>query len=349
MKFDVIIGNPPYQGADGKSSIYPEFVNFSLDLSNIVCMITRDNWLTGMAFENMRNNMVGNGGVHHIYHYPIVGELFNHIGVAVAYFLWERDYKGQTSYSRIENSKNVSNRIVDINNIIVSETANSIVDKVKPVGDWADKYNSRSYPFMDQRKRFLLDDSLTKSDYYNVTVMVNKEVSVYVSLSNFQNENEVKRYKVLCGVNINEALYNSPGNVLTNIRAIAPMQVASETWSLIAIFDNETETINCKKYVMTKLFRFLANLTVNVRATVTRNAFKYIPIQDFTMSSDIDWSQSISDIDRQLYKKYNLTDEEIAYIDNTIKSMEDISSQPKVKLTNEDIKANYINNMINNQ
>lgn len=348
MKIDVVIGNPPYQGADGKSSIYPEFVENAVDIADTVCMVTRDNWLTGMAFEDMRSHLLESGGVVKIYHYPVVGELFTNVGVAVAYFLWQRGYTGESLYKRVENKGVMSQRNVNINRIIVSDIAASIVDKTISNVDWASLYNSRSYPFMDQRKRYALEESDERTEYYNVAVMANNEKTVFTSLNNFQNEAEVKKYKVLCGVIINEASLSKAGNVLTNIKAIAPMQVASETWSLVATFDNETETVNCKKYVQTKFFRFLANQTVNNRSNVTKNTFKYTPVQDFTSNSDIDWSQSISEIDKQLYQKYNLSDEEIAYIEKTIKSMDTavIKSASKPKLTREDVEANYIQSLI---
>lgn len=358
MKFDVVIGNPPYQGADNKSSIYPEFVESAIDLSDIVCMITRDNWLTGMAFEDMRQHLQISGAITNIYHYPIVGELFNSVRVAVAYFLWQKGYKGNTSYKRIENNICKTNRVVDLNRIIVSDKASNIVDKVTVTVDWASTFDSRSYPFMDQRKRFSLDDSNTPSEYYNVAVMANKEATVYTNIDNFQNKDEVMKYKVLCGVIVNEATLNSPGNVLTNIKAIGPRQVASETWSLIATFDNEEETVNCKKYVLTRFFRFLANLTVNNRCNATKNTYKYIPIQDFTSSSDIDWSQSITSIDQQLYHKYNLSEEEIAYIESTIKTMDETPRQPEqlesklvennMKFTAQDAMANFVNKQLQN-
>lgn len=355
MKFDVVVGNPPYQGADNKSSIYPEFVEYAVDLSDITCMITRDNWLTGMAFEDMRNHVNDKGSITEIHHYPVVGEIFNNVGVAVAYFLWKNNISEKAMYTRIENGKVVQSRQVDVTNIILSETASNIIDKVPVKTDWASYFNSRSYPFMDQRKRLALETSNTQDEYYNVAVLVNKEQPVFTNIKNFQNIDEVKKYKVLCGVIINEALLNSPGNVLTNIKAIGPMQVASETWSLIATFDNEEETVNCKKYVKSKFFRFLANQTVNNRANVTKNAFKYTPIQDFTHNSDIDWSQSITNIDEQLYKKYGLTEDEIRYIDKSIKSMDDESKEnkeskesnrTKIKLTAQDAMAAYIQKRI---
>lgn len=355
MQFDVVIGNPPYQGADGKSSIYPEFVENATDISDIVCMITRDNWLNGMAFEDMRAHLMKNGGVTEIKHYPVVGELFTNVGVAVAYFLWRRDFKGKAKYTRIEQQNKSKPRDVNITSIITSDIASSIVDKIPITENWGEIYNSRSYPFMDQRKRYNLEHSDKPDEYYNVAVMVNKGKPVFTNIGNFQNMDEVKRYKVLCGVVINEALADKPGNVLTNVKALPPMQVGSETWSLIATFNTELETVNCKKYVKTKFFRFLANQTVNNRANVTRNAFKYVPNQDFraldeqscTDKEKIDWSQSITNIDQQLYKKYNLTDAEISYIESTIKPMD--TEPSKQKFTPQDVMANYINSQLQQQ
>ena len=344
MKIDVVVGNPPYQGADNKSSIYPEFVEYAVDLSDITCMITRDNWLTGMAFEDLRNHLTDKGNVTKIYHYPVVGEIFNNVGVAVAYFIWNRQAEGKTLYTRIENNEIVLSQNGNIKNITLSETACNIIDKIPVTVDWGSYFSSRSYAFMDQRKRKALKSSNIQDENYNVAVLVNKDKAIYTAISNFQNVDEVKKYKVLCGVVINEALLGSPGNVLTNIKAIAPMQVASETWSLIATFNTEEETVNCKKYVQSRFFRFLANQTVNNRATVTKNAFKYIPIQDFTSQSDIDWSQSISDIDQRLYKKYNLTDAEISYIESTIKPMD--SKPTKIQITKEDLLANYMHSQL---
>lgn len=127
----------------------------------------------------MRQHLQISGAITNIYHYPIVGELFNSVGVAVAYFLWQKDYKGNTSYKRIENNICKTNRVVDLNRLIVSDKASNIVDKVTVTVDWASTFDSRSYPFMDQRKRFSLDDSNTPSEYYNVAVMANKEATVY--------------------------------------------------------------------------------------------------------------------------------------------------------------------------
>ena len=74
-------------------------------------------------------------------------------------------------------------------------------------------------------------------------------------------------------------------------------------------------------YIKTKFARAMFGVLKRTQAN-TPDKWKYVPIQDFTPSSDIDWSQSIADIDKQLYKKYNLTPEEIDFIETHVKEME---------------------------
>ena len=76
-----------------------------------------------------------------------------------------------------------------------------------------------------------------------------------------------------------------------------------------------------KKYIATKFQRFLL-LQALTSIHITKDSFIFVPLQDFTVNSDIDWSKSVADIDRQLYAKYGLSEEEIAFIEKMIKSME---------------------------
>ena len=76
-----------------------------------------------------------------------------------------------------------------------------------------------------------------------------------------------------------------------------------------------------KKYIATKFQRFLL-LQALTSIHITKDSFIFVPLQDFTANSDIDWSKSIAEIDKQLYAKYGLSDEEIAFIEKMIKPME---------------------------
>ena len=85
--------------------------------------------------------------------------------------------------------------------------------------------------------------------------------------------------------------------------------------------DNVESVYRFVKYAKTKLFRFLVLQGMSGTSLASKSNWIYVPAQDYTSKSDIDWSKPIPDIDKQLYKKYNLTKEEIDYIEKTIKPM----------------------------
>ena len=80
------------------------------------------------------------------------------------------------------------------------------------------------------------------------------------------------------------------------------------------------QTVENLKYIQSKFLRFLVSIEKNTQHSFAQ-VYQLVPLQDFTDKSDIDWSQSVADIDRQLYRKYNLTDDEIAFIESMIKPM----------------------------
>lgn len=98
-----------------------------------------------------------------------------------------------------------------------------------------------------------------------------------------------------------------------------PITICTETFLAIAPFANKFEAESVVTYCKTKFFRFMAG--IRKLKNMTRDTYKFVPMQNFSLSSDIDWSQSVADIDRQLYAKYGLTDEEIAFIESMIKPM----------------------------
>ena len=102
---------------------------------------------------------------------------------------------------------------------------------------------------------------------------------------------------------------------------LPPNTICTETYLLVSAFENEKEAQNLYKYLSTKFVRFLIGQSA-IGQHITRASFRFVPMQNFTPSSDIDWSKSIPEIDAQLYKKYGLSDEEIEFIESMIKAME---------------------------
>ena len=128
----------------------------------------------------------------------------------------------------------------------------------------------------------------------------------------------VNMYKVIIGRTFGTG---KKGERLPIPRIIGPKEVC--TGSLLMIGKSVDRKIceNVAKYMQTKFMALLVGMRKSTHHG-TKEAYTFVPLQNFSSSSDIDWSKSISDIDQQLYKKYNLTPDEIAYIEKTIKPMQ---------------------------
>ena len=111
------------------------------------------------------------------------------------------------------------------------------------------------------------------------------------------------------------------GEVLVSPFVSEPLTGYTHTFISIGRFDTENEAQNCLKYIKTKFVRAMLGV-LKVTQDTTPRKWCYVPLQDFTSSSDITWSKPIADIDRQLYSKYGLSDEEIAFIEEKVKMME---------------------------
>ena len=96
--------------------------------------------------------------------------------------------------------------------------------------------------------------------------------------------------------------------------------IATETFSSIGAFSTEQEANNCLKYIKAKFARALLGVLKKTQHLTVEN-WKYVPLQDFTPASDIDWSRSIHEIDLQLYRKYGLDEKEIEFIESHVKEM----------------------------
>lgn len=94
----------------------------------------------------------------------------------------------------------------------------------------------------------------------------------------------------------------------------------TDTFLSVGIFDNEEDANNLAKYLKTKFARALLSIR-KITHNMTKAVWEFAPLQDFTVDSDIDWSQSVADIDKQLYKKYGLSDDEIKFIESHVKEM----------------------------
>ena len=108
--------------------------------------------------------------------------------------------------------------------------------------------------------------------------------------------------------------------ILSRIEVLGPNEICSESYLLVKICQDEKEAKNVVAYLKTRFVRFLLS-TILLTQNIAKDKFAYIPVLDFTSNNDINWCKSTLEIDQQLYLKYHLTDEEIAFIEKMIKPM----------------------------
>lgn len=328
MKFDAIVGNPPYQAELGGASplpIYHHFINQAKQLSpRYISMITPARWFnTGTGLDSFRDEMLHDDRIAVMCDYPDARMCFSNVEIkgGVEYFLWDSEYHGKCAITTHNEDGTVLHTVryllePGMNSFIRKGTFIPILEKVRSLNE--DSYSS----IISSRDPFGYDIrlpgsmkiaphkySLTKSAEEDVEFYYNgwrKEGIGYVALSSVNDNAElVDKYKVLApkawGTG-NEA------NDWLNPFIVGPHSVCTETYLVMGAFDTEEEAKNLVSYIQTKFFHAMTSI-LKISQNAAKGVYELVPMQDFSKS----WS------DDKLYEKYNLTAEEVSLIEATIK------------------------------
>lgn len=324
MKFDVIIGNPPYQLSDGGNGvsaapIFQHFVEQAIKLKpRYLSMIIPARWYAGgKGLNEFRELMLNDAHVRKLVDYESSKDCFDAVNIAggICYFLWDRDHAGQCKITNWSNDNPVvmERQLNEFPILIRSNLAVSIVHKVLNVNP--NVHSNHAYP----RNPFgFATNYRGRSEQKPGDIELLTSVGFcYVSRKEVtKNADIIDSYKVLIGrlVPSNGELDVNPKDgykVITDTRIIGPGQINTETYLDIGVFDTEREAVNFDKYLKSKLPRFLLRQAIS-SLNVTRECFRFVPYLDFKE----EWT------DQKLYKTYGLTDEEISFVEYTIRPME---------------------------
>jgi len=333
MKFDVIIGNPPYQLSDSghgasAGAIYPKFVEQAKKLNpRFLTMIIPSRWFAGggRGLPNFRKNMLNDDRLRMIHDFPNAGDCFPGVEIkgGVNYFLWERDNKGSCLVSTHDRNKIISKAdrpliVEGIDTFIRYNDAISIIKKVSKYSE--DSFSnlvSANDPFgFDVRKsnsmrRIKPKYKLKKfrdsiAFYYNG--WKRNGIGYIDRIFVRKNNNWISKHKILVPKAIGTG--DSKKDI---IKPIVPKKdsCCSETYIVIGPFDSKRIINNVLDYINTKFFHFFVSLKKNTQET-RRNVYQLVPMQDFKIS----WT------DEKLFKKYGLDNDEIEFIESMVRSME---------------------------
>ncbi len=334
MKFKAIVGNPPYQNSTSNSDsiqappIYHHFVNTAKALKpDFVSLIIPSRWFAGgMGLDEFRSSFINDDSIQKYFDYSNSKDCFENISISggVGYFLRNKSYHGLCEFTnQISGNKYVANRMLNQFPVIIRyNEAVPIVDKVLKENNSISTWISPISPFALSTK---VRGNNVKQEG-DVKLISSKGIS-YIKKSDVTKGHEwFGKYKVLISQtgaeHAMEPSKDGTFRVLTSTMQILDKEdVCTHSYILIGKFEDRKEAQNLLNYLKTCFVRFLILLCVS-SIHISRATFTFVPLQDFTSSSDIDWTQSISNIDKQLYKKYNLSEDEIAFIEKMIKPMD---------------------------
>jgi hypothetical protein len=327
VKINAIVGNPPYQVMDGGAGVsakpvYNLFVDVARSIApSYISMIMPSRWFAGgKGLDQFRESMLNDKHLAEIYDYINAKDCFPtaSIGGGVNYILWSNNYNGNCHITSIQGSErdSMSRDLSQYSVFIRYNRAVHILDKCKSNQSFSLLVNSRN-PFGIS--------SNVRGDKTGELRLISSEGISYLSKAAVSFENPlVGKYKVLMSKvtaeHAGEPDKQGMFKIVSRTEIINPNDVCTDSYLIIG--ENEARYIveNTYKYIATRFFRFLLMLAVS-SINLSQDKFQFVPLQDFTSKSDIDWSKSVTDIERQLYKKYHLTDDEVQFIESMIKPM----------------------------
>lgn len=325
MKFDVIIGNPPYQLSDGGGTgssampIYHLFVEQAMKLSpRYLSMIIPSRWFAGgKGLDEFRDYMLNNNHISRLIDYANSADCFPGVTIAggVCYFLWEKDYIGECILENRKDNLILSQEKRSLNEypfLVRDNLALRIIRKIKLHNEPSleDIVHSRNcFGLASNQEGHTAQDS---DDYtlYSLNGKSYIEPEFIKDRDQLANKYKVIMTKAMSGGN----KPSSEGNYLVisaTIKVLQPKEVCTETYLCLGDFDNEKYAYNLMIYMKSKFFRFLL-LQALTSINISKDKFCFIPMQDF--------SKPLTD--DELYAKYILSDEEINFIESTIRPME---------------------------
>ena len=325
MKFDVIIGNPPYQlndgGGTGSSArpIYQDFVKAAWGLDpRFVIMITPSRWFTGgrKELDEFRQKMLSGRHLSVLCDYVDSNECFSGVGIkgGVSYFLWERDYQGDCRITT-----HLKGECKTIARPLVEEGANVFIRYHEAVSIFKRVSGRKEDSFcklVSSRRPFGLDSKFSaylerKPRQGEIAIYANKTIGCLPDIATItQNRGWVKQYKVFITFAYG-AGEDFPHQILNKPILGERNTCCTETYLVIGPFSSRANAENVISYIKTKFFRFLVMLVKSTQ-NGTRQVYSLVPLQDFSKP----WT------DAELYEKYGLEPDEIAFIESMIRPME---------------------------
>lgn len=344
MKFDFAIGNPPYQdntlgdNATYAPPIYHMFMEASYTVADRVELIHPARFLfnAGSTPKDWNKKMLNDEHFKVLFYEQDSSKVFNNTdikgGVVISYRSLNDNYGAIGTFTPYLELNAILKKVLSsydfksMSEIVITRTAYRLTDKMHQDYPEAIHRLSKGHAhdmssnIFDRLPQIFFD---SKPDIENEFISIlgrinNQRTYKYVRRDYVNDVANLDKYKVFMpGANGNGTF----GEVISSPMVVGPRVGSTETFISVGAYNTELEAEYTLKYIKTKFARAMLNILKATQAN-TPDKWKYVPLQDFTENSDINWSKSIAEIDQQLYKKYGLTPDEIKFIETHVKEME---------------------------
>lgn len=332
MKFDIIIGNPPYQLSDGGAQasarpIYQLFIQNAKALNpKYLSMIVPSRWMAGgKGLDEFRDEMLDDRHFRSFDDYPNPKICFpnNDIKGGVCHFVWESDYQGKCHFNLHKNNEIVRSfrflreegvdvfiREPILVNILEKVRAykeasfSEIVSPLKPYGLRGDFFKDTTKYALPSVSETPIEDGIT---IYGLDEHL-KRVKRYVGKDYpLPKRDGISSYKLFMARNQGSGAF---GETFSTPVFAEPNEICTETFVVIGNFETAKERDNCYSYIKTKFFRTLVCIK-KLDQNASKGVYEYVPLQDFGKEYS----------DDELYAKYHLSEKEIEFIENNVQEM----------------------------
>lgn len=341
MKFDAVVGNPPYQDkTTGDSTqmppIYHHFMDASYTISDVVCLISPARFLfnAGATPSAWNRKMLCDKHLKVLYFEQDSAKVFPNTdikgGVAVTIRDNNKNFGAIETFTSYSELNSILKKVVHKTDSFLSEIIYSAfsyqfdetihiehpeVESKLSKGHKNDIFSGIFNTLPDIFTTHKPKSDQTYIKFYGLSQT--KREYRWVKKSYIRNHPTTDKYKVwLPNANGSGTL----GEVLSSPLIGKPTEGATQTFISIGAFDSVEEAERTLKYIKTKFARTMLGI-LKITQHNPPAKWEKVPLQDFTSNSDIDWSKSISEIDKQLYKKYQLSNEEIKFIEDNVQPM----------------------------
>lgn len=336
MKFDAIVGNPPYQimatgNANGSDPIYHLFIDAACKLGEKVSFIHPARFLfnAGKTPKDWNEKMLNDEHYKVVQYWANSGDVFPTVdikgGVAVTYWDKNKNFEKIGTFVAYDELRTILKKVLESNfktfaDLVYTRTLYRFTDVLYKENPWAESRPSKGHLYdmssnaLDMFPELFFDEKPNDGkEYARIYGLANKKRSYkWIKKSYVKIPDNFDFYKVLVpAANGSGAI----GEVLST-----PVIGHTETFLSVGKFNTQEEAENCMKYIKTKFARAMLG-TLKITQHNIQETWLNVPLQDFTTNSDIDWSKSIPEIDKQLYKKYGLSADEVEFIESKVREM----------------------------